>query len=37
MFVSILLCDSARGCGEELKSSRYREIFEISSRAVKKL
>ena len=37
MFVGILLRDFARDFGIEFESSRHREIFEISSRAVKKL
>ena len=37
MFVGILPRDSARDFGVEFESSRHREIFEISSRAVKKL
>ena len=37
MFVGSLLRDSARDVGVEFESSCYREIFEISSRAVKKL
>ena len=40
MFVGILLRDSARDFNVELsqiESSRHREIFEISSRAVQKL
>ena len=36
MFVDILLHDSTRDFGVELESSGHREIFEISSRAVKK-
>ena len=36
MFVAILLRDSARDFGVEFESSRHRENFEISSRAVKK-
>ena len=37
MFVGILLRDSARDFNVEIESSRHREIFEISSRAVQKL
>ena len=37
MFVGILLHDSARDFNVEIQSSRHREIFEISSRAVQKL
>ena len=37
MFVDILLQDFARDFGVEFESSRHREIFEISSHAVKKL
>ena len=37
MFVGILLRDSARDMNGEIESSRHREIFEISSRAVQKL
>ena len=37
IFVGILLRDFARDFGIEFESSRHREIFEISSRAVKKL
>ena len=37
MFVGILLRDSARDFGVEFESSRHHKIFEISSRAVKKL
>ena len=37
MFVGILLRDFARDFGIEFESSRHREIFEISSRTVKKL
>ena len=36
MFVGILLRDSARDFNVEIESSRHREIFEISSRAVQK-
>ena len=37
MFVCILLRDSARDFNVKIESSRHREIFEISSRAVQKL
>ena len=37
MFVGILLRDPARDFGVEFESLRHREIFEISSRADKKL
>ena len=37
MLVGILLSDSARNVNVEIQSSRHREIFEISSRAVHKL
>ena len=37
MFLGILLLDFARNFGVEFESSRNREIFEISSGAVKKL
>ena len=37
MFVGILLCDPARDFGVEFESLRHREIFEISTRADKKL
>ena len=37
IFVRILLRDFARDFGIEFESSRHREIFEISLRAVKKL
>ena len=37
MFVRILMRDSARDVNVEIQSSRHREIFEISSRAVQKL
>ena len=36
MFVGILPRDSSRDFGVEFETSRHREIFEISSRAVKK-
>ena len=36
MFVCILLRDSARDFGVKCESPSHREIFEISSRAVKK-
>ena len=37
MFVGILLRDFARDFGVEFESSRHRTIFEISTRADKKL
>ena len=37
MFVGILLRDSVRDLNVEIESSRHREVFEISSRAVQKL
>ena len=37
MFVGILLRSPARDFGVEFESLRYREIFEISARANKKL
>ena len=37
MLVGTLLRDSARDFGVEFESSRHREIFKVSSRAVKKL
>ena len=37
MFVGILLRDPARDFSVEFESLRHREIFEISSRADKKL
>ena len=37
MFVGILLRDPARNFGVESESLRQREIFEISTRADKKL
>ena len=37
MFVGILMRYSARDFNIEFESSRHRVIFEISSRAVKKL
>ena len=36
MFVGMLLCDFAGDFGAEFESLRHREIFEISSHAVKK-
>ena len=36
VFGDILLCDSARDFDVQFESSRHREIFEFSSRAVKK-
>lgn len=36
MFVDNLLRDSARDFSVDFESSRHREIFQISSRAVKK-
>ena len=37
MFVGILLRDCARDFNVEIESSRHREIFKISSRALQKL
>ena len=37
MFVGILLRDPARDFGAEFESLRHRKIFEISTRANKKL